>query len=452
MIIEGSSVAFAYNSAPQVIRDVKVYIDGVQFQTNEDFYNFNGTTLVPMRAFFEKLGAKVSWDTETQTVVADANGRIIELAINSKTAKINGEDKVLVVEPKLINDTTYVPLRFIAESLMYEVDWDSTNKIISIIDTKTIKEQKQLKVYESSSFFKKDYIKMEIINNEMISIKGRTDLEKTNWLFKIDSIDTKSSIIKEYKEIKSNNMYEDTFTLKDKLKEGEYKISIYFKDNYDSMFWGYYWDIPLKYEDGEIFFPISPVYENNYLEFMKNSVIEPENYLNITIKNESERKQIEDLANEITKGAKSDYDKLLEINDWVAQNIYYDWDGYITGTYGRTDAYGTLEARKSVCQGYAELTNALLRAVGIPSRLVSGHALGVSALGEYWNDVNHTKANHAWNEAFVDGRWVILDTTWNSGNKYENGTFKKGTMSYRYFDPSLEAFSYTHKIIDIDKE
>jgi transglutaminase-like putative cysteine protease len=169
--------------------------------------------------------------------------------------------------------------------------------------------------------------------------------------------------------------------------------------------------------------------------------------LNVAIKNESERKQIEDLANKITKDAKSDYEKILKINDWVAQNIYYNWDDYTTGTYGRTDAYGTLESRKSVCQGYAELTDALLRVVGIPSRLVTGYALGIGTSGE-WNDVNHTQPNHVWNEVFVDSRWIILDTAWNSGNKYENKTFNEGTMNYRYFDPSLEVFSYTHKIAD----
>lgn len=456
IIVGGRGLVFADSTSPQPMEDVKVYIDGIQFQGNEDFYNFNGTSLVPMREFFEKLGAIVTWKQETQTVIATTSERRIELVINQKTAKINGKDQALLEEARLIKNTTYAPLRFIAEALMYEVDWNGTNKIISIIDTKTIREEKQSKVYESSLFFDTDYVKIEIINNQKISVKGRTDLEKTDWLFLIESLDkenkfkvTSSEIIKEYKKVKANNIYEETFALTNKLIEGDYELSIYFKDKSENMYWSYYWNIPLKYEAGQVFFPTSPVYENNYLEFMKNSVIEVENYLDINIKNESERKQIEELAKEITKGAKSDYEKLRKINDWLAQNIYYDWDAYMSRTYGKTDAYGTLKARKSVCQGYAELTNALLRAVGIPSRLVSGHALGVDSSGRYWDEVDHRKANHAWNEAFVDSRWVVLDTTWNTNNKYENGTFKKGKMNYKYFDPSLEVFSYTHKIINI---
>lgn len=93
----------------------------------------------------------------------------------------------------------------------------------------------------------------------------------------------------------------------------------------------------------------------------------------------------------------------------------------------------------------------MLRSAGIPSRLITGHALGVSASGGYWKDVDHTKSNHAWNDAYVDNRWIIIDTTWNSGNKYENEIFKKDSIKYRYFDPSLEAYSYTHKILEIRK-
>jgi len=40
-------------------------------------------------------------------------------------------------------------------------------------------------------------------------------------------------------------------------------------------------------------------------------------------------------------------------------------------------------------------------------------------------DIKDTKTNHAWNEAFVDGKWIILDTTWDSFNYYENRKYIK---------------------------
>lgn len=448
VLIGVPGVAFASISGPQEIPGVKVYVEGTQFETRASFYRFNSTTLVPMREFFQKLGANLKWDAKTKTILATTNEKTIELVIDQKIAKINGEDHSLLVEPKIINDQTYVPLRFIAEALTYDVDWNTRDNIISITDISSISQMTMSKVYESSQFFNKDYIKMEITDNGAIEIQGRTDLDKTHWMFRIEK-DNQIDVIKESHTIGSDHTYRHTFSLKNKLKEGKYKVSVYFKENHDKMYWGYYWNIPLIYEDGEIFFPASPVYANNYLAVIRGSVTNPKSYLEMATTNASEKKAIIDLANTITKDATSDYDKLLKVNNWVAQNIYYDWDSYLKGGHGRTDAYGTLANKKSVCQGYAELTQELLRAAGIPARLVTGHALGVSASGRGWDEVDHKNSNHAWNEAFVDDRWVILDTTWNSGNKYENGTFKKGPMNYKYFDIDLEAFSYSHKILGL---
>ena len=54
------------------------------------------------------------------------------------------------------------------------------------------------------------------------------------------------------------------------------------------------------------------------------------------------------------------------------------------------------------------------------------------------------KANHAHAEAFVDGKWVVMDPTWDSNNKYENGEYNYETSVIRYFDATLEFLSYTH--------
>lgn len=183
------------------------------------------------------------------------------------------------------------------------------------------------------------------------------------------------------------------------------------------------------------------------IKVIKNSIFTPRDYLSLDHIKEDERKVLINLAEEITKGIDSDYDKLLAINNWISKNIYYNYDGNYSGSYGRTDAYGTYESRRSVCQGYAELTLALCRAVGIPTRLVSGYALGVGT-DKIWDESSLSAySNHAWNEAFIEDRWVILDTTWNTFNKYENKSFIEGEKQLRYFDISLKYFSQTHRII-----
>ncbi|WP_314454556.1 transglutaminase family protein [uncultured Microbacterium sp.] len=81
---------------------------------------------------------------------------------------------------------------------------------------------------------------------------------------------------------------------------------------------------------------------------------------------------------------------------WVWEQL-----SYVPGSSGPTDtAVDTLRAREGVCRDYAHLTVALLRASGTPARLVSAFAPGLDPMDF-----------HAVVEAFVDGRWEVVDAT-----------------------------------------
>lgn len=154
------------------------------------------------------------------------------------------------------------------------------------------------------------------------------------------------------------------------------------------------------------------------------------------------------LCGEITAGLTSDYDRLQAIHDWVAGHVYYDYEYYYdTAAWTPLDPLEVLEERRTVCQGYADLTASLCAAAGIPCRVVTGYAddAGLNEL-----IVEGFGINHAWNEAYVDGRWVILDTTWDSGNIYRNGAYVDGATTQTYFDPELFDFSVTHKTVFCD--
>lgn len=59
------------------------------------------------------------------------------------------------------------------------------------------------------------------------------------------------------------------------------------------------------------------------------------------------------------------------------------------------------------------------------------------------------QTNHAWSEAYVDNRWVIIDTTWDSNNLYnEKGKFQTKPSSDKYFDIAIKDISITHKYIN----
>ena len=116
----------------------------------------NGRTLVPIRAIIEAMGGDVKWDGETNTAVLTLGEDVITLVIGSETALFNQEENTLDVAPKIINDRTMLPIRFIAEKFNFNVYWDGATETIIItkdIAAKTdVKDGgKTLVVYYSAS-------------------------------------------------------------------------------------------------------------------------------------------------------------------------------------------------------------------------------------------------------------------------------------------------------------
>ncbi|MCR4427613.1 MAG: transglutaminase-like domain-containing protein, partial [Firmicutes bacterium] len=140
---------------------------------------------------------------------------------------------------------------------------------------------------------------------------------------------------------------------------------------------------------------------------------------------------IQKASRDILAGISDRYAATMAVHDWVAKNIAYDVAGFRNRSPGPTDALSTLAKRESICLGYSNLTAALLRAAGIPVWVVVGMV-----------DIGDHLMKHAWNEVEVNGRIVLLDTTWDSG--YSDGPKFVRRFTRQYYDPSPELFSVTH--------
>ena len=92
----------------------------------------NRRTLLPIRTLIETLGGKVSWFDKENKVVIELNGHSVVLWIGKTTALVDGSKVTLDVAPEIINGRTYLPLRFISESLGMVVDWDVRTQTITI--------------------------------------------------------------------------------------------------------------------------------------------------------------------------------------------------------------------------------------------------------------------------------------------------------------------------------
>lgn len=94
----------------------------------------DGSTLTPARFVAERFGATVEWiASERKVIITKGEGEsVIELVIDSETALVNGKEVELAQPACIIDDYTYTPARFVAESLGCTVGWDAQTKTVFI--------------------------------------------------------------------------------------------------------------------------------------------------------------------------------------------------------------------------------------------------------------------------------------------------------------------------------
>lgn len=92
----------------------------------------NDRTLVPIRAIVEAMGGTAAWNEDTRTVTLTYESDEIRLVIDNTTAYLNDEAHTLDAAPTTMNDRTMLPIRFIAESFEFDVNWNQAEQMITI--------------------------------------------------------------------------------------------------------------------------------------------------------------------------------------------------------------------------------------------------------------------------------------------------------------------------------
>ncbi len=92
----------------------------------------NWRTIVPLRAVFEGMGGDVTWDGTARIATVTLGNTMVQLAIDSKTAFVNGVQKELDVPAQIIDNRTMIPLRFVGEALQCGVEWDNATRTVYI--------------------------------------------------------------------------------------------------------------------------------------------------------------------------------------------------------------------------------------------------------------------------------------------------------------------------------
>lgn len=109
----------------------------------------------------------------------------------------------------------------------------------------------------------------------------------------------------------------------------------------------------------------------------------------------------------------SDKEKAERLYDYIVNLLTYDYEKAATVEKGYLpDVDATLQERKGICFDYSALFAAMLRAQDIPVRLAIGY-------------VQPDNIYHAWNQVYLDGEWVWMDSTFGPESAYTEENYTK---------------------------
>ncbi|HEY7626571.1 MAG TPA: DUF3488 and transglutaminase-like domain-containing protein, partial [Ilumatobacteraceae bacterium] len=115
-----------------------------------------------------------------------------------------------------------------------------------------------------------------------------------------------------------------------------------------------------------------------------------------------------DLAQRVTAGATTSYDKARALQDWFQDN--FDYTTTVQRGHSNDAMINFLQIQKGYCEQFSGTFAAMARAVGLPTRVMVGFTPGIRRSdGLYHVAGRHA---HAWDEVWFDGYgWVLFDPT-----------------------------------------
>lgn len=133
----GSSSQTGISRSPAIeirftIGDNRYLVDGKELSMDASPFLSEERSYVPVRYLADAMGGLVGWEEALQRVTLTFPGQKLELFIGRPVVVVNGQERPIPVAPIIREGRTYLPARFVAEAVGYQVGWDSRKQNVVI--------------------------------------------------------------------------------------------------------------------------------------------------------------------------------------------------------------------------------------------------------------------------------------------------------------------------------
>lgn len=111
--------------------DVNVNSNRVVF-TDATPYQKSGVIMVPIRPVLDEMHINFDWNQESRQMTATENDNWVKVTVGSSILDANGQSLTMETPATWKNGRLYVPIRFFAEALGAQVDWNKESQTAEI--------------------------------------------------------------------------------------------------------------------------------------------------------------------------------------------------------------------------------------------------------------------------------------------------------------------------------
>ncbi|WP_347487759.1 copper amine oxidase N-terminal domain-containing protein [Desulfoscipio sp. XC116] len=197
----------AFAAVNTLSRPAEINVNGEFVQTDTHPVLSSGRLLVPIRAL-SSLGLTYTWDSKTNTAtISDQSSNFVKVTINSKTAYKNSTAIQLDVSAQIQNNRVFVPVRFVAEALGYNVQYEALRDIVFVKSADYTMNSDVLTQTDDLQAARKAAISLPLTANfEILSFKDPKTYDSEDYVFpegKADNYIFSDSRVQSFVEIKN---------------------------------------------------------------------------------------------------------------------------------------------------------------------------------------------------------------------------------------------------------
>lgn len=225
--------------------DIKIVMDGALTTYKNVPVSINGSNLLPLRELLVKLGVPndddhIIYNSEDKSITIIYGQTTILLKIGDNTAYVNGEPLTLNAAPILYKNSTYIPIRFVAEALGKKVVWDGKTRTVLVCDEARFDSIQQLLTKSNEAAAKVKKYKMSM----KVTAETKTGAMKSTFSIMADSAVDKAGrkmsmemLIKMFGiEFSSDSYFADKKAYSVNPLTGQWEMKTYTDKEYNEMF------------------------------------------------------------------------------------------------------------------------------------------------------------------------------------------------------------------------